>query len=140
MAGATPKQPIIVTHLGGMQFSAQVRGHRIVVDQPQNTGGTDSAPTPIELLTSSLGCCIAFYVREFCRSRSLPYLGMSVEVMPQTTAGRIDRFTVRVIMPEPLPARETELLERVARSCPAHATLAHGADIALGIEVPVGAA
>lgn len=140
MTEANGKQAIVVTHLGGMQFSAQIRGHRIVVDQPQKIGGTDSAPTPIELLTSSLGCCIAFYVREFCRSRSLPYLGMSVEVMPQTTAGRIDRFTVRVIMPEPLPARETELLERVARSCPAHATLAHGADIALGIEVPVATA
>ena len=137
MAETTRKQPIVVTHLGGMQFCAEVRGHRIVVDQPMTVGGTDSAPTPIELLTSSLGCCVAFYVQQFCRSRSLPYQGMSVEVTPQTTAGRIDRFTVRVVMPEPLPARETELLERVARTCPAHATLAHGADITIGIEVPV---
>lgn len=135
MADATGK-PVVVTHLGGMQFCADVRGHRIVVDQPQKIGGTDSAPTPIELLVSSLGCCIAFYVREFCRSRSLPYLGMSVEVTPETTAGRIDRFAVRIVMPEPLPPRETELLERVARSCPAHATLSHGADIAVGIDVP----
>lgn len=128
--------PIVVTHRGGMQFAASVRGHQIVVDQPLRVGGGDSAPTPIELLTSSLGCCVAFYVQQFCHSRSLPYVGMSVEVTPQTTAGRIDRFMVRVIMPEPLPARETQLLERVARSCPAHATLSHGADIAVGIELP----
>lgn len=135
MADANAK-PIVVTHLGGMQFGADVRGHRIVVDQPVKVGGQDSAPTPIELLTSSLGCCIAFYVQQFCHARSLPYRGMSVEVTPKSTAGRIDRFMVRVIMPEPLPARETEILERVARSCPAHATLAHGAEITVGIELP----
>ena len=132
-------EPIVVTHLGGMQFAATVRGHRILVDQPVKAGGGDAAPTPIELLTSSLGCCIAFYVRQFCRSRSLPYLGMSVEVTPQTTDGRIDRFMVRVAMPEALPPREMALLERVARSCPAHATLSHGADITVGIDVPVTA-
>lgn len=129
-------KPIVVTHLGGVQFCAEVRGHRIVVDQPLKAGGADSAPTPIELLTSSLGCCIAFYVQQFCHSRSLPYLGMSVEVTPHSTAGRIDRFTVRVVMPEPLPPREAALLERVARSCPAHGTLSHGAEITVGIEVP----
>lgn len=136
MAEVTGKQPIIVTHLGGMQFCAEVRGHRIVVDQPQKIGGTNSAPTPIELLTSSLGCCIAFYVREFCRSRSLPYLGMSVEVMPQTTGGRIDTFSVRVVLPEGLSPHDVAILERVVQTCPAYATLSHGADIAVGIEQP----
>lgn len=136
MAESNGKHPIVVTHLGGMSFAAQVRGHRIVVDQPLKVGGGDSAPTPIELLISSLGCCVAFYVQQFCHSRSLPYQGMQVEVVPQSSGGRIDRFTVRVIMPEPLPERETALLERVARTCPAHATLAHGADIAVGIEQP----
>jgi uncharacterized OsmC-like protein len=139
MAGSQSIKPVTVTHLGGMRFCAEVRGHRIVVDQPVTVGGTDSAPSPIELLTSSLGCCVAFYVQQFCHSRALPYLGMSVEVTPQTTAGRIDRFMVRVNLPEALPPRETELLQRVARSCPAHATLSHGADITVAIDVPVTA-
>jgi outer membrane receptor protein involved in Fe transport len=34
-------------------------------------------------------------------------------------------------MPEPLPPQYAQLLERVARSCPAHNTLAHGAEIAV---------
>lgn len=135
---ATPhgNQPITVTHLGGMSFAAQVRGHRVVVDQPLKAGGGDSAPTPVELLTTSLGCCIAFYVQQFCRSRNLPYQGMRVEVVPQSISGRIDKFAVRVVMPDPLPPHEAELLERVARSCPVHATLAHPAEIAIGIEIP----
>lgn len=133
------RKPIIVTHLGGMRFGAEVRGHRILVDQPVKAGGTDSAPTPIELLTSSLGCCIAFYVQQFCHSRSLPYAGMSVEVTPHATAGHINRFAVRVVMPESLPPRETELLERVARACPAHAILSHGAEIAVAIDLPITA-
>jgi len=135
---ATPhrNEPTTVTHLGGMSFAAEVRGHRVVVDQPLKAGGGDSAPTPIELLTMSLGCCVAFYVQQFCRSRNLPYQGMSVEVLPQSISGRIDRFAVRIVMPDPLPPHEAEMLERVARSCPAHATLTHPAEIAIGIEIP----
>ena len=136
MAEPHGKHPIIVTHLGGMRFAAGVRGHRIVVDQPLKAGGEDSAPSPIELLGVSLGSCVAFYVQQFCNSRSLPYQGMSVEVTTQAVPGRIERFLVRVVMPEPLPPREAQLLERVARSCPAHATLAHGAEITVGIEQP----
>ncbi len=141
MAGSGSRSPMIVTHEGGVRFAAHIRQHRLIVDQPASGGGEDSGPMPLELLGASLGTCVALYVQQFCHARSLPYEGMRVEVTPQFADGRIARFEVRVILPEPLPAHYAKLLDRVARSCPAHSTLAHGAEIGVTIEqpTPVGA-
>ena len=69
-----------MTHHGGVRFAAQVRSHRVLVDQPVHGGGDDTAPSPIELLGASLGTCVALYVKQFCEVRGLPYEGMRVEV------------------------------------------------------------
>jgi uncharacterized OsmC-like protein len=134
--------PIVVTHERGVRFSAQIRQHRVAVDQPARAGGEDTAPTPIELLGASLGTCIAFYVQQYLRARSLPFEGLRVEVQQHSAKdpARIGWFEARVILPGDLPAHHLELLDRVARSCPAHGTLVHGADVDVRLEVasPVG--
>jgi putative redox protein len=60
MTAAAGRPPIVVTHEGGVRFAANVRSHRVVVDQPYQGGGTDTAPAPIELLGVSLGTCVAY--------------------------------------------------------------------------------
>lgn len=131
---------MIITHEGGLKFVAETRGHRIIVDQPAGYGD-DSAPMPLELLGASLGTCVALYVQQFCEARNLPYKGMRVELEQYgaQNPGRIGRFAVRVVLPEAIPAQYAEMLERVARSCPAHNTLHHGAEIDVQIDQPVEA-
>lgn len=140
--GARP--PMVITHDGGMRFAADIRGHRLIVDQPERAGGTDTAPMPIELLGASLGTCIALYVQQFCATRGLPYEGMRVELQQRgaQNPGRIGQFEVKVILPTELPAHYAEMVERVARSCPAHNTFEHGAEVKVEIEMgaPVAAA
>jgi hypothetical protein len=53
---------------------------------------------------------------------------------------RIGTFDVQVKLPEPVPAEYESILERVARSCPAHHTLVQGAEVAVRIEQPEEAA
>jgi uncharacterized OsmC-like protein len=136
---SAPKQrdPIVVTHEGGVQFAAQVRAHRLLVDQPERGGGADAGPSPIELLGVSLGTCVALYVQQFCQSRGLSHEGMRVEVQQRgaQNPNRIGEFAVRVVLPEGLPAEHVEMLERVARSCPAHNTLVHGAEVTMQVDV-----
>lgn len=141
MASATPRAPMVITHEGGLKFAAQVRQHRILVDQPQRSGGEDAGPSPIEMLGVSLGTCVAFYVEEFCRSRALKYEGMRVEVVQHgaTNPSRVAEFVVKVILPMELPEAYATMLERVARSCPAHNTLAHGATVTVQIETAIPA-
>ena len=136
MAGHNGRAPMVVTYEGGATFAAQIRGHRLLVDQPAAGGGADSAPMPLELLGASLGTCVALYVQRFCQARGLPYEGMAVEVEAIGAQGRIGRFDVRVKLPEALPAQYAQLLERVARSCPAHNTLVSGAEVAVQVETP----
>jgi uncharacterized OsmC-like protein len=127
---------MVITHEGGVKFAAQIRQHRLMVDQPLRGGGDDSAPMPLELLGAALGTCVALYVQQFCHARGLKYEGMRVEVDPQGAQGRIGRFDVRVVLPEALPPQYEQMLERVAKSCPAHNTLAHGAEVVVEIQHP----
>ena len=77
---STSHQPIVVTHEGGARFAAQIRSHRVVVDQPERGSGADTGPMPLELIGAALGSCIALYVQRFLHVRNLPYHGMRVEV------------------------------------------------------------
>jgi len=135
-------QPIVVTYDGGERFAARIRSHRVVVDQPESGGGADSAPTPLELFGAALGTCTAHYVRQFLHPRDIPYEGLRVEVEQHKAFNpyRLDAFIVRVILPAPLPAAYAKLLERVVRSCPAHGTLTHVAQVLVTIDAPMEAA
>jgi putative redox protein len=133
-------RPIVVTHEEGLRFSAQVRSHTILTDQPERAHGNDDGPTPVELLGAALGSCIALYVQQFCQVRDLPFEGMKVEVRQQNESNpsRVGKFCVRLVMPEELPPQYALLLGKVARSCPVHNTLLHGAGIAIDIVTPIG--
>lgn len=136
MAEHGSRPPMVITHEGGVRFAAQVRGHRVLVDQPVRAGGEDEGPMPIELLGVSLGTCVALYVQQFLHARNLPYEGMRVELQQvgAQNPGRIGEFVVKVLLPTELPAQYAELLDRVARSCPAHNTLVHGAQVRVEVE------
>lgn len=142
MSATGARAPMVITHEGGVKFAAQVRSHRVVVDQPVRGGGEDAGPMPIELLGVSLGTCVALYVQQFCQSRGLPHEGMRVEV-EQYAAGnpnRVGEFAVRVVLPGGIPEQYATMLERVAKSCPAHHTLELGAAVTFQIETAVPAA
>jgi len=131
---------MVVTHEGGAKFAAQIREHRLVVDQPPGVG-ENAGPMPIELLGAALGTCVALYVQRFCASRGLAHAGMRVEVQQRGAQNphRIGLFEVKVVLPEAVPAEYAELLERVARSCPVHHTLVESAEVAVRIENGAGA-
>lgn len=138
MAGG--RGPMIVTHEGGLKFAAQIREHRVLTDQPAGVG-ENAGPMPLELLGAGLGTCVALYVHQFLAARHIEHEGLRVEVETQSARnpGRIALFEVRVLLPQPVPPEYDELLERVARSCPAHNTLVQGAEVAVRIESGLGA-
>ena len=109
-----------------------------MVDQTINGGGTDSAPTPIELLGAALASCIAYYVHHFFHSRGLPADDITVSVVQISAANpsRIESFEVKVGLPSCVPEKYKPLLDRVIDACPAHNTLAPGARIHVAFEEP----
>ena len=130
--------PTVVTHVSGVKFAIRIRSHEILVDQTVNGGGTDSAPTPLELLGASLASCIAYYVHQFLHVRGLPADGIVVAVSHHSASNpsRIECFEVKVTLPAEIPMHFRPLLQRVLDSCPAHNTLAMGAHVGVTFEEP----
>jgi putative redox protein len=132
----------LVTAEGGLRFTASIRGHEVVTDQPVHAGGEDSAAMPLELLAASMGTCIALYAHQFCSARSIPADGLTVEVGYETARApkRISRFDVNVLLPDDFPAQYLEAVERAVKNCPVHNTLSHVPEINVALEIPKEAA
>ena len=130
--------PTVVTHVSGVKFAIQIRSHEILVDQTLKGGGTDAAPTPLELLGASLGSCIAYYIHHFFHTRGLPADDLVVSVSHRSGASpsRIEAFEVNVTLPSEVPPQYMPLLQRVIDACPAHNTLSTGASIAVTFVEP----
>jgi uncharacterized OsmC-like protein len=129
------KHSVVAVPAGGQAVNVSVRGHTVHTDQPASSGGADSAPTPLEMMSVALSACVALYVRRFCDSNGLDTGGLAVEVNPvwNPNPGRVGRFDVLLHVPADIPLAHRESMAAVARSCPVHHTLAHGSDIALTI-------
>jgi len=124
---------------GGCRFVAEVRGHAIAIDQPEDVGGEDSAPTPPELFAASLAGCVGFYVARYCQQAGIETSGLLVHCDWQVggTPRRIERFEVLVSLPN-LPEKRRRAIERVAQSCLIHATLQHPPRIEIRLGDPEG--
>lgn len=128
-------RPIVVSWDGGMRFTADIRGHKITVDQPPKGGGDDSAPMPLELLPTALGTCVALYVQQFLVTRGLDATGMTVEIgaMGAPNPNRIGRFNVDVKIPGGVPEKYRDAVKRAAEGCTVHHTLTNHPEIAVTV-------
>jgi uncharacterized OsmC-like protein len=134
-------KPITVTWDGGVRFTADVRGHKVSVDQPRQGGGEDSAPMPLELMPTSLGTCVALFVQQFLVTRGLDATGLTVEVgtLGAPNPHRIGRFEVTVKIPGGVPEKYREAVKRAAEGCTVHHTLTHQPEIAVTVEAGAAA-
>ncbi len=130
-------RPLVqVTWDGGVRFTADVRGHKVQVDQPRQGGGEDTAPSPLELVPTGLGTCVAYFVQQFLATRGIDPTGLTVAVgvAGAPNPHRIGRFDVRVSLPGGVPERYREAVVRAAETCTVHHTLTHRPEIVVGLE------
>lgn len=128
----------VVTNVGGVRFGARVRKHTVFTDQGAKGGGTDSAPSPVDLLGVALGSCVAFYVRQFLLTRLFSVAGMRVEVAQRNGVepARVAKFNVLIVLPNDLLARHRLVLDRIVKTCPVYNTLKCGATINVEVITP----
>lgn len=53
---------------------------KMVIDEPENMGGTDAGPTPIQVLLMSLAGCLNVTGHEVAKQRGLKLNGMKVKI------------------------------------------------------------
>jgi ribosomal protein S12 methylthiotransferase accessory factor len=67
-----------ITFDGGKVITAHTQTHSIKTDQPLNSGGENTAPSPFELYLASIGTCAGIYVKSFCDNRNIPAEGIKI--------------------------------------------------------------
>lgn len=109
----------------GYQTAMTVRGHAFAADEPTDLGGSDTAPTPVELLMGSLASCTAITLRMYARRKGWTLEGLEVQVAYTSTPTPtfIKQIAVRGELDDVQKARLLEIAER----CPVARLLASGA-------------
>jgi len=110
-------------------------------DEPPNAGGTDTGPTPYEILLGSLAACIALTLRLYSAHKRIPLLGVDVKLgfdrvhaddcagCAEREEGWIGRITSEVKILGSFDDAQRARLIQVAQRCPVHQTLATGVHI-----------
>jgi uncharacterized OsmC-like protein len=112
-----------VTHQAADRFELEVRGHRLLCDQPLADGGNDHGPTPTELFVGSLAACVGFYARRYLARHDLEATGLRVEAdftMSPDRPARVNTITLRLLVPRPLSPNRRRALLAVVDHCTVH--------------------
>jgi putative redox protein len=127
---------IVVVRGSGSGFAQEilVGSHRLTADEPKVAGGTDTGPSPYDLLLASLGSCTSMTVAMYARRKNWPLAGVTVRLRHskihasdcaecETKEGRIDRIERDIQFAGPLTTEQRSRLLDIANKCPVHRTL-----------------
>jgi putative redox protein len=127
LARAGDAQGMDVRFVAGEAYEVTVRGHRLMVDQPADAGGQDSAPTPTELFVASLATCVAFYAGRFLTRHGYSRDGLAMSVgyeMASDRPARVGDIRLTLRVPAGLPPERWAALRAVVSHCTVHNSLA----------------
>ncbi|MDO5715915.1 MAG: OsmC family protein [Tissierellia bacterium] len=64
----------------GLQVESEARGFKIIMDEPEDLGGTDTGMNPVEALLCALGSCQAIVAYAFAEPMGINLEGFHVEL------------------------------------------------------------
>jgi putative redox protein len=101
---------------GGLSATVTARGHELVADEPEGSGGADAGMMPTELLLAGLTSCFCLAVAHVAAKRDIVLPGLRVSVDAER-AGRELRYS-RLRVEVAAIAGEHDLEALVARAKP----------------------
>ena len=125
---------VLVRHLGDVKFEVAARGHRVICDQPVESGGGDEGITPPEFLLGALATCAGYYAAQYLKARGLSTEGLAVRASAEKALqpSRLGSFQIDVTT-APLDARHHEGVLRAVKNCLIHNTLLHAPKIEIAL-------
>ena len=110
--------------LENLRHDVRVRTHTLTADEPRNSGGDDSGPSPQELLAASLASCTAITMEMYARRKGWDVAGLAVDCeYTPGERGCPTKFAMVLKLPGHLTEEQAERLQVIAAKCPVHRTL-----------------
>jgi len=125
----------------GTQVNIQARQFTWRGDEPPAAGGTDTGPTPYEILLGGLAACIKITFRLYANHKGIDLTGVDVTLefdrvhaddcvdCEKRRDGWIDRIQTQVTIRGAFDDAQRTRLAQVAKRCPVHKTLVNGIEI-----------
>jgi putative redox protein len=104
-------------------------GHRLLVDEPADRGGTDTGARPTQLLAASLAGCTAITVEMYAARKGWDVGKVEAEVNVSYDGHIPSRFSVALRLPAELDPDQRQRLLKIASHCPVHKVLAGEATV-----------
>lgn len=134
MDTAQPREVVVFGNADAFAQEITVDGHRMAADEPVALGGTDTGPTPYDLLLAALGSCTSMTIALYARRKQWPLQSVRVRLRHarihakdcedcETKGGYLDRIDRELELQGPLDDGQRARLLQIAEKCPVHRTL-----------------
>jgi uncharacterized OsmC-like protein len=135
-----PAQVVVHGRASSLAQQVTINHHRLVADEPQAAGGTDTGPGPYELLLAALGACTSMTLALYARRKQWPLESVTVSLRHsrvhavdsrscETTPVMLDRIDRDVELHGTLSEEQIARLLEIADKCQVHRTLTSSVDI-----------
>ena len=105
-------------------------GHRLVIDEPEESGGANQGPSPTRTLAGTLAACTAITMEMYADRKGWDVGALEVGVEMEYAQSSVPRsFVVILRLPTALTEEQVERLKVIAGKCPVHRALRHDTEV-----------